>query len=187
MAKALHSRWLQLIIILSSTIFNKTTKLLNVGCGLKIAKNGNWTNIDMGTQSTANVIRCNLLNGFPFGDDEFDVVYHSQVLEHFPKDKSAYFIAECFRVLKPGRILRVVVPDLEDIAITYLDQLQALRTRPTQESEVRYDWILLKCMIKQFEIFQVAIWQSTCKILTEVRFLSLKTESEELAGQLSSQ
>ena len=144
MAKALHSRWLQLIIILSSTIFNKTTKLLNVGCGLKIAKNGNWTNIDMGTQSTANVIRCNLLNGFPFGDDEFDVVYHSQVLEHFPKDKSAYFIAECFRVLKPGGILRVVVPDLEDIARTYLDQLQALRTRPTQESEVRYDWILLE-------------------------------------------
>ena len=34
--------------------------------------------------------------------------------------------------------------DLEDIARTYLEQLQALRTRPTQESEVRYDWILLE-------------------------------------------
>jgi len=76
----------RLIIILSSTIFNKMTKFLIVGCGSKIAKNGNWTNIDMGTQSTADVIRCNLLNGFPFGDDEFDVVYHSQVLEHFPKE-----------------------------------------------------------------------------------------------------
>ena len=70
------------------------TQLLNVGCGSKIAKNGNWTNLDMGTQSTADVIRCNLLHGIPFGDAEFDVVYHSQVLEHFPKDKSAYFIAE---------------------------------------------------------------------------------------------
>ena len=47
-------------------------------------------------------------------------------------------------MLKPGGILRVVVPDLEDIARTYLEQLQALRTRPTQESEVRYDWILLE-------------------------------------------
>ena len=120
------------------------TKLLNVGCGSKIAKNGNWTNIDMGTQSTSDVIKCDLLIGFPFGNCEFDVVYHSQVLEHFPKDKSAYFISECYRVLKPGGILRVVVPDLEDIARTYLEQLQALRTRPTQESEVRYDWILLE-------------------------------------------
>ena len=34
--------------------------------------------------------------------------------------------------------------DLEDIARTYLEQLQALRTRPTQGSEVRYDWILLE-------------------------------------------
>jgi len=108
------------------------TKLLNVGCGSKIAKNGNWTNIDMGTQSTEDVIKCDLLIGFPFGNGEFDVVYHSQVLEHFPKDKSAYFILECYRVLKPGGILRVVVPDLEDIARTYLEQLQALRTRPTE-------------------------------------------------------
>ncbi len=120
------------------------TKLLNVGCGLKIAKTGNWTNIDMGAQSTADVISCNLLSGFPFDSNEFDVVYHSQVLEHIPKKKSNYFMAECHRVLKPGGILRVVLPDLEEIARTYLEQLEALRTCPTQESEVRYDWILLE-------------------------------------------
>ena len=119
-------------------------KLLNVGCGFKLSNVGNWTNIDMGTHSSANVIRSNLLDGFPCENNDFDVVYHSQVLEHIPRDKARFFMAECYRVLKPGGILRVVVPDLEDIAKTYLENLNLCRSNLTDESLVRYNWILME-------------------------------------------
>ncbi|MEV5831983.1 class I SAM-dependent methyltransferase [Nocardia sp. NPDC052112] len=44
----------------------------------------------------------------PYGEDEFDVVIASEILEHVPQDGQA--IAELVRVLKPGGALAVTVP-----------------------------------------------------------------------------
>ena len=59
------------------------------------------------------IIRWNLARGIPFEDQSFDVVYHSHFLEHLERAAAPGFLRECHRVLKPGGILRVVVPDLE--------------------------------------------------------------------------
>jgi predicted SAM-dependent methyltransferase len=85
-----------------------------------------------------------LLKGIPFSNNQFEVIYHSQVLEHIPKEKAADFLMECFRVLKPGGIMRVVVPDLEDIANEYLKYLNKNLENPTSQTEESYDWILLE-------------------------------------------
>jgi predicted SAM-dependent methyltransferase len=114
---------------------------LNVGCGTKF--HPTWTNVDMASNSP-HVEAHNLLNGFPYPDARFDVVYHSQVLEHIPKDKAAGFLRECRRVLRPGGVLRVVVPDLENIAREYLRHLQQNLDHPTAVSAANYDWILLE-------------------------------------------
>lgn len=114
---------------------------LNVGCGDKFHQA--WTNIDMGSNSP-HVRVHNLLQGFPYGDNQFDALYHSQVLEHFPKEKAGAFLRECFRVLKPGGIVRVVVPDLEDIAREYLRHLNDNISHPNEVSIANYDWIMLE-------------------------------------------
>lgn len=114
---------------------------LNVGCGNKF--HSSWTNVDM-TSNSPHVLSHNLLRGMPFPDDRFDVVYHSQVLEHIPKKKAPFFVNECFRVLKPGGIMRVVVPDLENIAGEYLKQLADNIRMPSRLSEANYDWIMLE-------------------------------------------
>lgn len=114
---------------------------LNVGCGNKIHEA--WVNLDMATENP-HVISCNLLKGIPFPDDHFEVLYHSQVLEHFPKDKAPFFIKECWRVLKPGGIMRVVVPDLENIVNEYIKCLNENIRNPSRQSEANYDWILLE-------------------------------------------
>ncbi len=114
--------------------------MLNLGCGSRYHRD--WTNIDF-VSSDKDVIGHDLLRGIPFPDNSFDVVYHSHLLEHFPKADAPAFIAECYRVLKPGGIIRVVVPDLQRIAQTYLEQLeQALRGN--KEAELNYDWIMLE-------------------------------------------
>lgn len=114
---------------------------LNVGCGSKFHKA--WVNVDM-SSNDPHVKSHNLLQGIPFPDDHFDAVYHSQVLEHFPKEKAAAFVRECLRVLKPGGIMRVVVPDLEDIVNEYLKFLNENIKTPNRQSEANYDWILLE-------------------------------------------
>jgi predicted SAM-dependent methyltransferase len=63
---------------------------------------------------------CNVNNGLPFGDGEAAVVYASHVLEHLGRRQSQAFVKEAYRVLKPGGVIRLVVPDLERLARFYL-------------------------------------------------------------------
>ncbi len=114
---------------------------LNIGCGTKFHES--WVNVDMVSNSPY-VQAQNLLKGIDFPDEKFDVVYHSQVLEHIPKENALFFIEECFRVLKPGGIMRVVLPDLENLVNEYIKYLNENMTSLSSLSEANYDWILLE-------------------------------------------
>src|SRR5688572_13614475 len=96
-------------------------KLLNVGCGGHF--HPAWTNLDLNA-ATPDVLKHDLREGLPFPADYFDAVYHSHVLEHLARDEASRFLAGCYRVLRPGGVLRVVVPDLEAIARLYLQTLE---------------------------------------------------------------
>lgn len=113
---------------------------LNLGCGKRF--HSAWTNVDNNVSSPF-VIRHDLLKGIPFPDDSFDVVYHSHLLEHFPRRDAAPFLRECYRVLKRRGIIRIVVPDLERIARLYLQALEAI-DHGRREWGYNYEWILLE-------------------------------------------
>lgn len=115
-------------------------KYLNLGCGSRY--HPNWTNIDF-TSTNKSIIAHNLNRGIPFPDDAFDVIYHSHVLEHFSKTSATNFLQECYRVLRPQGVLRVSVPDLEQIARTYLVALEEA-VSGHQEGENNYEWMLLE-------------------------------------------
>lgn len=55
--------------------------------------------------------RVGTLERIPYADQEFDLVVMRHVLEHTPTPLAA--LAECRRVLRPGGMLLVLVPDLE--------------------------------------------------------------------------
>lgn len=117
-------------------------KLLNLGCGSRY--HPSWVNVDR-RRTGPDVIPLDLTRGIPFADDSFAAVYHSHLLEHFPKTQAPAFLKECLRLLEPGGILRVVVPNLEQIARLYLDLLEkSLEGDP--EAQARYEWILLEML-----------------------------------------
>jgi SAM-dependent methyltransferase len=74
------------------------------------------------------VICWDLRHGIPFAADTFDVVYSSHFVEHLDRDVVPVHLTECRRVIKPGGILRVVVPDLESIARDYVRALDRLES-----------------------------------------------------------
>ena len=114
--------------------------LLNLGCGYRY--HPDWTNVDF-IETGDGVIAHNLLEGIPFESDKFNVVYHSHVLEHFSKSDGQKFIEECYRVLKPGGIIRIALPNLEGIICEYLRLLKgSLDGDP--DAQENYNWIMLE-------------------------------------------
>jgi SAM-dependent methyltransferase len=67
------------------------------------------------------------------------------VLEHFTKDDGEKFIEECFRVLKPGGIVRIAIPNLEIIVRNYLACFEEGLKHPNDEMvRANYDWMVLE-------------------------------------------
>lgn len=118
-------------------------RLLNLGCG-QCSRPG-WLNVDF-IPSAPDVLGYDLRLGIPFADDTFDVVYHSHILEHFSKERAAFFLRECLRVLRPGGLLRVVVPDLENIARAYLAALDAAAAGDDPTAQERHAWMQVELL-----------------------------------------
>lgn len=113
---------------------------LNLGCGARF--NTEWDNVNF-NMTGPNVIAWDLKKGIPFPKNSFNVVYHSHLLEHFTKTSAREFLMECRRVLRPEGIIRVVVPDLESIARTYLKTLASAASGSSPDA-ANYEWILLE-------------------------------------------
>jgi len=58
----------------------------------------------------------------PFPNSLFDAIYASHLLEHLNLEEGKRLLRECFRVLQPKGVPRMVVPDLEAIVREYLGE-----------------------------------------------------------------
>lgn len=114
--------------------------LVNIGCGA--VAHPSWLNLDMAPQHPLAVV-CDLRSGLPLASASSNATYSSHVIEHLSPSESSPFIKEQFRVLKPGGVLRVVVPDLEAICHLYLRHLAALR-QGDRQSDFPYRFTLLE-------------------------------------------
>lgn len=122
-------------------------RLLNLGCGGR--HHPAWINLDAHPQR--GVQAHDMYQLLPFKDNLFDAVYHSHVLEHLTKRYAPLFIQECYRVLKPRGIVRVVVPDLEAIVRSYLAKLDSAwfmqdASPLCQYCEALYDWTVIELL-----------------------------------------
>jgi SAM-dependent methyltransferase len=114
---------------------------INIGCGTSGIPG--WHNFD--NSPTVTLSRIPLLNrilktpawpgdvrrydvrqGLRFADNSVRYIYSSHTFEHFTRADSLAIAKECFRVLQPNGILRIVVPDLELIAREYLADSSSL-------------------------------------------------------------
>lgn len=97
---------------------------VNLACGPVYVDASEWINLDFSPSSPA-VIRANLLKRLPLADQSVSVAYSSHFLEHVPRSSVSLFLAECFRILEPGGVVRLVLPDLENLAREYLKHRDA--------------------------------------------------------------
>ncbi len=67
------------------------------------------------------------------------------MLEHFDRAGAVKFLADCHAVLRPGGIVRVVVPDLQAIASAYLAALDRADSG-LAGWDANYDWMVLELL-----------------------------------------
>jgi SAM-dependent methyltransferase len=97
---------------------------VNLACGRVFVAQEPWLNYDYTPVSDA-VRQANLLGRLPLPDNTAALVYSSHFLEHIPRQRVPSFLHECRRILEPGGILRLVVPDLEEMCRAYLKARQS--------------------------------------------------------------
>lgn len=113
---------------------------LNIGCGTTFHLS--WVNIDFEPSSPV-VQQYDIRKGLPYADNVFDVGYCSHVLEHLKRVEADKVVKEIYRVLKPGGIVRLVVPALEKITRAYLSALERVMAGD-KAGEPDYDWMMLE-------------------------------------------
>lgn len=95
------------------------TAFLNLGCGPVFVASPEWVNLDFEARYPW-VQGHDLLKPLPFKSCSFDLVYSSHFLEHVPREYVSSFLQECKRVLRPGGVIRLVLPDADEMFRTYL-------------------------------------------------------------------
>ena len=115
------------------------------GCGLCAPKG--WQNYDVSLSIRAeripligrligknaerfpdNVRIGDIVRGLPVADGSADGVYASHVLEHLSRQDCVTALKNTWRILKPGGVFRLIVPDLEARARVYLKKMEAGET-----------------------------------------------------------
>lgn len=109
---------------------------LNLGCGSHVVPG--WINADFAFREGVQFVDAR--RPLPFRDGAFDVVYSSHLLEHLEPAVGAQLVGEAFRTLRPGGVVRLVVPDLEGICRLYLESLSLASETPEGESLWRLEW-----------------------------------------------
>jgi hypothetical protein len=94
------------------------SSFLNLGCGSRYIDG--WTNIDF-ISNAPSVKAYNLAKG-----------------------KGEFFVSECYRVLKKNGVIRIVVPDLEQIVRSYLSCLENVKYENTSLNKANHEWSIIE-------------------------------------------
>jgi len=89
---------------------------LHLACGNNIIDG--WANIDI--SNDAKVIILDLTMPLPASSETITFIYCEHFIEHISFNQAKRLISECYRVLKPGGVLRVSTPSLRKLIDEYL-------------------------------------------------------------------
>ena len=88
---------------------------LHLGCGNHLLDG--WANLDFGVAD--GVIRCDLTRPLPVEPASIEAIFTEHFIEHITRAESQRLLADCYRVLKSGGVIRISTPNLEALVAQY--------------------------------------------------------------------
>lgn len=77
-----------------------------------------WLNTDI--NRSPDVVRLDATKPFPLPDSSFDNILVEHMIEHITYSQARQMLAECYRILRTGGVLRIITPDLQKLAGLYV-------------------------------------------------------------------
>lgn len=133
---------------------------VHLGCG-KRNFGSDWVNIDI---EKFPHVTSHSVETLPFADGSCDLLYASHLIEYFNREKIVEILNEWNRVLKPGGILRIAVPDFEVMCNlykngysldTFLGPLYGKWSNPAFYHKTVYDYRSLKELLMRIGFSKV--------------------------------
>jgi predicted SAM-dependent methyltransferase len=88
---------------------------LHIGGGWRLLDG--WLNTDIAI--VPGVFHMDAAKPFPLRDAAFDYVFTEHMIEHISYPGAVSMLGECFRVMRPGGVIRVVTPDFSALLRLY--------------------------------------------------------------------
>lgn len=117
---------------------DKKNVYVNIGCG-NYGKEG-WINFD-GCQHNKITYQWDCKKDIPLEDNAAKGIFMEHFFEHLDRDTEAIvLIKECYRVLCPGGIIRIIVPDAGKYLMGYNEEGwdYLIKTRPLINGTIDY-------------------------------------------------
>jgi predicted SAM-dependent methyltransferase len=108
---------------------------LHVACGA--VKFPGWINLDRDQASEIIDVSWDVRQPLPIADGSCELIFHEHFLEHLSVEEGLAFLRECRRLLAPGGVLRVAMPDLAECVRQYYEN----DWRQPWMKKYGYEWI----------------------------------------------
>jgi predicted SAM-dependent methyltransferase len=162
-------------------------KKLNLGCGAKTIQG--YENVDVYKASYIDAVYD--LCEIPYNDSTISEIHSEHALEHVGYELGKKAIKEWFRVLKPGGILDLKIPDIEACASAYLRTTnnEMVNGFPAKLWYLYTIYGIQKSQAGEADEFQCHRWgyskESISALLTEVGFRNISVIHYDGWGTLS--
>lgn len=94
-------------------------KILNLGGGIVLSNR--WLTADIVPRAD---VYMSVVEPLPLPDACLDAVFSEEVIEHIPLERGRGMLRECWRVLRPGGLLRLTTPSLDYFARRALESAE---------------------------------------------------------------
>ena len=105
--------------VIDKYLSEQTVAKLQIGAGPYLLKG--WLNTDfMTTLRDGTPMYMDAGKPFPIPDASFDYVFSEHLFEHLTYPQATNMLKECYRIMKPGGVIRIATPNLQFLVDMYL-------------------------------------------------------------------
>jgi len=103
-------------VIIKRYFNGRKVNKLQIGCQGQVVED--WLNVDLIPQSRE-VALMDATKPFPFENNVFQYIFSEHMIEHITFKEAEFMLKECYRIMKPGGVIRISTPNIQFLMDLY--------------------------------------------------------------------